>query len=268
MRNIIKILWLYTQCAHFLPPHCTVPSSMWRKLRSLSFALKGRSSPFQILTSPPPPPPAFGRGGSCVCNKKGSPLITAQSINVGRTIHFKFAHTYTHSTVATPIMRQRDQSDDISAMCRASWSVGDYFPGLLRFFSHSSCPSRPSSQYSTLFLSLSLCVRLIGSKDDRWTKAWRDYMKGHTRTKWRIIKRLFLFFTTLSVIPLTVLYLITSDQLYRFRQYTVSFPGERVGSYAYLNKLPVATNQAKGLFSARMYIDVKFILFYIVSLEI
>ncbi|XP_050093110.1 carbohydrate sulfotransferase 11 [Anopheles aquasalis] len=45
-------------------------------------------------------------------------------------------------------------------------------------------------------------------------------MKGHGRTKWRIIKRLFLFFTTLSVIPLTVLYLITSDQLYRFRQYT------------------------------------------------
>ncbi|XP_049299683.1 carbohydrate sulfotransferase 11 [Anopheles funestus] len=45
-------------------------------------------------------------------------------------------------------------------------------------------------------------------------------MKGHTRTKWRIIKRLFLFFTTLSVIPLTVLYLITSDHLYRFRQYT------------------------------------------------
>ncbi|XP_049545740.1 carbohydrate sulfotransferase 11 [Anopheles darlingi] len=45
-------------------------------------------------------------------------------------------------------------------------------------------------------------------------------MKGHSRTKWRIIKRLFLFFTTLSVIPLTVLYLITSDQLYRFRQYT------------------------------------------------
>ncbi|KFB48322.1 AGAP005721-PA-like protein [Anopheles sinensis] len=62
--------------------------------------------------------------------------------------------------------------------------------------------------------------RLIGSKDDRWTKPWHDYMKGHTRTKWRIIKRLFLFFTTLSVIPLTVLYLITSDHLYRFRQYT------------------------------------------------
>lgn len=44
-------------------------------------------------------------------------------------------------------------------------------------------------------------------------------MKGLNRTKCRIVRRLFLFFATLSVIPFTVLYLVTSDHLYRFRAY-------------------------------------------------
>ncbi|XP_065087467.1 carbohydrate sulfotransferase 11 [Ochlerotatus camptorhynchus] len=44
-------------------------------------------------------------------------------------------------------------------------------------------------------------------------------MKGLNRTKCRIVRRLFLFFAALSVIPFTVLYLITSDHLYRFRAY-------------------------------------------------
>ncbi|KAL9701942.1 hypothetical protein quinque_005383 [Culex quinquefasciatus] len=42
-------------------------------------------------------------------------------------------------------------------------------------------------------------------------------MKGLNRTKCRIARRLFLFFATLSIIPFTVLYLVTSDHLYRFR---------------------------------------------------
>ncbi|XP_055528656.1 carbohydrate sulfotransferase 11 isoform X2 [Wyeomyia smithii] len=42
-------------------------------------------------------------------------------------------------------------------------------------------------------------------------------MKGPSRIKCRIARRLFLFFATLSIIPFTVLYLVTSDHLYRFR---------------------------------------------------
>lgn len=50
-------------------------------------------------------------------------------------------------------------------------------------------------------------------------------MKGLNRTKCRIARRLFLFFATLSIIPFTVLYLVTSDHLYRFRAaYNVSIP--------------------------------------------
>ncbi|XP_053683858.1 carbohydrate sulfotransferase 11 [Sabethes cyaneus] len=44
-------------------------------------------------------------------------------------------------------------------------------------------------------------------------------MKGPSRIKCRIVRRLFLFFATLSIIPFTVLYLVTSDHLYRFRAY-------------------------------------------------
>ncbi|XP_058457813.1 carbohydrate sulfotransferase 11 [Malaya genurostris] len=52
-------------------------------------------------------------------------------------------------------------------------------------------------------------------------------MKGLNRTKCRIVRRLFLFFATLSIIPFTVLYLITSEHLVRFRAYNFSTNGSR-----------------------------------------
>ncbi|XP_055608775.1 carbohydrate sulfotransferase 11 [Uranotaenia lowii] len=53
-------------------------------------------------------------------------------------------------------------------------------------------------------------------------------MKALNRTKCRIVRRLFLFFATLSIIPFTVLYLVTSDHLYRFRAYNY---GNGTGSH-------------------------------------
>lgn len=46
-------------------------------------------------------------------------------------------------------------------------------------------------------------------------------MKSHSRGQYRIVKRCLYFVALVSLIPLGVIYLVSSDQLYKLRNYSL-----------------------------------------------